>query len=78
MTGTTLDWKNDLERWLEPFLDLLGDKRRRRMCPVYVSGLIGPGERKSIQPMAERAAPDAINSFSDRSPTCGAPSASTI
>ena len=27
------------------------------MCPVYVSGLIGPGERKSIQPMAERAAP---------------------
>ena len=27
------------------------------MCPVYVSGLIGPGERKSIQPMAERVAP---------------------
>jgi SRSO17 transposase len=25
------------------------------MCPVYVSGLIGPGDRKSIQPMAERA-----------------------
>ncbi len=24
------------------------------MCPLYVSGLIGPGERKSIQPMAER------------------------
>jgi SRSO17 transposase len=57
MTGTTLDWRNDLERWLKPFLDLLGHKRRRRMCPVYVSGLIGPGERKSIQPMAERAAP---------------------
>ena len=55
MTGTTLDWRNDLERWLKPFLDLLGHKRRRRMCPVYVSGLIGPGDRKSIQPMAERA-----------------------
>jgi SRSO17 transposase len=27
------------------------------MYPVYVSGLIGPGDRKSIQPMAERAAP---------------------
>ena len=26
------------------------------MCPVYVSGLIGPGDRKSIQPMAERIA----------------------
>src|SRR5262249_40836953 len=24
------------------------------MCPVYISGLIGPGDRKSIQPMAER------------------------
>jgi len=27
------------------------------MCPVYVSGLVGPGDRKSIQPMAERLAP---------------------
>jgi SRSO17 transposase len=26
------------------------------MCPVYISGLIGPGDRKSIQPMAERIA----------------------
>jgi SRSO17 transposase len=26
------------------------------MCPAYVSGLIGPGERKSVQPMAERLA----------------------
>jgi SRSO17 transposase len=27
------------------------------MCPLYVAGLIGPGDRKSIQPMAERFAP---------------------
>jgi hypothetical protein len=27
------------------------------MCPLYVAGLIGPGDRKSIQPMAERLAP---------------------
>ena len=26
------------------------------MCPVYMWGLIGPGDRKSIQPMAERIA----------------------
>jgi hypothetical protein len=26
------------------------------MCPLYVSGLIGPGNRKSIQPMAKRLA----------------------
>jgi DDE superfamily endonuclease len=32
----------------------LRQKARRRMCPLYVAGLIGPGERKSIQPMAER------------------------
>ena len=24
------------------------------MCPLYVAGLIGPGDRKSTQPMAER------------------------
>ena len=27
------------------------------MCPLYVAGLIGPGERKSLQPMAARVAP---------------------
>jgi len=25
------------------------------MCPVYVAGLIGPGDRKSVQPMAARS-----------------------
>lgn len=56
MGATTLDWTKDLERWLRPFLGRLGHKTRRRMCPTYVSGLIGPGDRKSIQPMAERLA----------------------
>jgi SRSO17 transposase len=46
-----------LERWLEPFLERLGNKTRRRMCPRYVAGLIGPGDRKSVQPMAARFAP---------------------
>jgi SRSO17 transposase len=27
------------------------------MCPLYVAGLIGPGERKSLQPMTARVAP---------------------
>ena len=57
MVGTTSDWKDELGRWLKPFLDRLGHKARRRMCPLYVAGLIGPGDRKSIQPMAERLAP---------------------
>jgi SRSO17 transposase len=56
MAGRTSDWKGELERFLKPFLAQLGHKARRQMCPVYVSGLIGPGERKSIQPMAERLA----------------------
>ena len=56
MVGKTLDWRNELGRWLKPFLDRLGHKARRRMCPLYVSGLIGPGDRKSIAPMAERLA----------------------
>ncbi len=49
------DWQRDLEHWLEPYLQKLGNKTRRRMCPAYIAGLIGPGDRKSIQPMAARA-----------------------
>ncbi len=49
------DWRRDLEHWLEPYLQNLGNKTRRRMCPAYIAGLIGPGDRKSIQPMAARA-----------------------
>ncbi len=48
------DWREELSQWLKPFLDRLGHKARRQMCPLYVSGLIGPGERKSVAPMAER------------------------
>ena len=55
--GSTSDWKDELGRWLKPFLDRLGHKARRRMCPLYVAGLIGPGDRKSVQPMAERFVP---------------------
>src|SRR3979411_2315145 len=57
MVGARLNWEDELGGWLEPFLDTPGPKARRRMCPLYVAGLIGPGDRKSIQPMAERLAP---------------------
>src|SRR3981081_1941138 len=56
MVGRTSDWRDELGGWLKPFLDRLGHKARRQMCPLYISGLIGPGDRKSIQPMAERLA----------------------
>lgn len=48
-------WRAELERWLAPFLAELSHPARRRMCPAYVAGLIGPGDRKSVQPMAARA-----------------------
>lgn len=48
-------WKSDLDVWLAPFLGALRHKVRARMCTAYVAGLIGAGDRKSIQPMAARA-----------------------
>jgi SRSO17 transposase len=48
---------SDLTQWLTPFLARLRHKARRRMCPLYVAGLIGPGDRKSVEPMAARLAP---------------------
>lgn len=47
-------WNDELMGWLEPFVEVLGHRTRRRMCPAYVAGLIGPGDRKSVQPMAAR------------------------
>ena len=53
----TEGWENELERWLEPFLAGLRRKAQRRWAPFYLKGLILPGERKSIEPMAARVAP---------------------
>jgi hypothetical protein len=43
MVGRTSDWKEELGRFLKPFLARLGHKARRQMCPLYVSGLIVAG-----------------------------------
>ncbi|MGI8510912.1 MAG: IS701 family transposase [Gemmatimonadaceae bacterium] len=51
-------WEREFQRWLSPFLEALGHKNRRKWAPVYMRGLLGPGDRKSIEPMAERVAPD--------------------
>ena len=57
MRSALSGWEVELAQWLKPFLDRLRHKARRRMCPLYVTGLIGAGDRKSVQPMAERLAP---------------------
>jgi len=49
------DWRGELDEWLAPFLAALQHKTRSVMCPAYIAGLIGPGDRKSIQPMAARS-----------------------
>ena len=48
------DCFRDLDDWLAPFLAVMGRKTRRSWAPFYVRGLLGPGERKSLQPMAAR------------------------
>ena len=54
MTDTEGEIADDLEAWLAPFLAVLGRKTRRVWAPLYLQGLLGPGERKSLQPMAAR------------------------
>ena len=51
MAATYLNWEYELGRWLKPFLDPLGSQG------ASTDVLIGPGDRKSVQPMAERLAP---------------------
>ena len=51
------DMGAELSLFLQPFIDRFGHKKRGAMCPLYIAGLLGPGDRKSIEPMATRLAP---------------------
>jgi SRSO17 transposase len=77
MAGSSADgWEQELERWLEPFLARLRRKAQRRWAPFYLKGLILPGERKSIEPMAARVAPgdtQQLHHFVSTSPWTVAP-----
>jgi SRSO17 transposase len=53
-------WERTFDQWLEPFLTAFGHKVRRKWAPVYVRGLLMPGERKSVEPLAARVAPDDV------------------
>ena len=57
MTSPTTDWRAAFMSWLAPFLARLGRVEQRHWAPVYLQGLLGPGERKSVEPMAARVAP---------------------
>ncbi len=69
-------WQADFARWLRPFLAALRREAQRRWAPVYLDGLLGPGERKSVAPMAARVAPDdgqQLHHFVATSPWATAP-----
>jgi len=69
-------WEQELERWLEPFLARLRRRAHRHWAPVYLKGLILPGERKSVEPMAARVAPgdlQQLHHFVSASPWATAP-----
>ena len=45
---------SDLQKFIEPLVAELGRSERRQNAALYVQGLLMPGQRKSIEPMAER------------------------
>jgi SRSO17 transposase len=52
-----VEWEALFEQWMQPFLVQFGHKGQQRWAPVYLRGLIAPGERKSVEPMARRQCP---------------------
>lgn len=58
MGGSSADgWEDELERWLAPFLAGFRRQAQRRWAPFYLKGLLLPGGRKSVEPMAARMVP---------------------
>jgi SRSO17 transposase len=47
-----------LEEYFRRIGDILGEESRRSSFAVYAMGLLGDGERKSVEPIAARACPD--------------------
>jgi SRSO17 transposase len=47
-----------LEEYFRRIGDILGEESRRSSFAIYAMGLLGEGERKSIEPIAARACPD--------------------
>jgi len=50
-------WHQRFTSWVKPFLEALAYKGREAMAKLYLTGLLGPGDRKSIEPITNRFAP---------------------
>jgi len=48
----------ELQKFVEPLVAGVGRSERRESAALYVQGLLMPGQRKSIEPMAERLGVD--------------------
>lgn len=59
MNASPSSWEEELDRWLEPFKAGLNRTAQKRWMAIYLKGLVLPGERKSIEPIAARVAPGA-------------------
>jgi SRSO17 transposase len=62
MKWTAADWHQHVQRFpsfLAPLIKGLGRSERRVGAALYVEGLLLPGQRKSIEPMAQRLGTDA-------------------
>ena len=61
MAWTQAQWRDNAQRlpaFLTPLVVELGRRERRAGAALYVEGLLLPGQRKSIEPMAERLGVD--------------------
>ena len=58
--ATREPYEQEFDRWVEPILEAFQHKVRRKWAPLYLRGLLAPGDRKSIEPMAGRVAPDDV------------------
>jgi SRSO17 transposase len=60
-----------LDRYLSDLVEPLGRSERRHWAQIYIQGLLLDGQRKSVQPIAERIAgadEQALNQFLNQSP----------
>src|SRR3954469_6813754 len=53
-------WEERFDDYVERLGDMLGHADRRAPLRAYTTGLLLPGERKSVEPMAARVAPSRV------------------
>jgi SRSO17 transposase len=54
---SSASWEREFDRYFQPFFQELTHEAQQRWAPIYMRGLIGPGDRKSMEPMAARVCP---------------------